>query len=136
MIIYGWRKRAHDRGECVGANCQTCGTKVLLHFVIIRNWLTLFFIPLIPLRAKRHLICPVCHTKYPVAKHHVDATEDMIGVTAAWRAHEMGDSDYNTRVAAYWALTATGPVIGMRQLTSPGSDPSDPSQLPPPPPHS
>ncbi len=93
----------------------------------------MFFIPLIPFKAKRELICPVCHTKYPVAKRHVDATNDMLGVTAQWRAHSMSDADYDARVEAYWALTSSTPLSGLRELPPLGLEPNDPSKLPPPP---
>lgn len=134
MIIWGWRRSSKDLGECVGATCQTCENRVVLHLLLLKTFFTLFFIPLIPLRFKRTLVCPVCRTSFPVAHRHLEATKDMFDMTAAWRAHSMSDADYDTRVQAYWALTASGPMRGTSELPPLGAGPSDPSKLPPPPP--
>src|SRR2546429_1863716 len=48
MIIFGWRTREStaDTGEF---HCPSCGAVQPYQFRVLKNWFTLYFIPVIPL---------------------------------------------------------------------------------------
>lgn len=64
MIIYGWRgvTRTQDRGTF---NCPTCRSQKDYAHKHVRNWFTLYFIPIIPLnRVGDYVECNGCGQAY------------------------------------------------------------------------
>ena len=132
MVIYGYRRKGKSHGECVGALCGNCHNRVIMHLFVFRTWITLFFIPIIPVRQTRALVCPQCSNQLKLNRKFVDASNDMVSITRQWRENTITDSQYGLHVDAYWALTTS------QQKNNPSGGPServiDPFQLPPPPP--
>ncbi|RKR92166.1 hypothetical protein BDK92_6600 [Micromonospora pisi] len=71
FLIFGWRTKAHHVGT-VTATCRVCGRHGNLLVVREVTRLSLFFIPLIPVRT-RHLLR--CASPYCGAAVKVSATE-------------------------------------------------------------
>jgi len=59
MIIYGVRNRTHTTWQAP-APCRRCGATTVHTGVQSRRWLTLFFIPVIPLWQRCRLYCNRC----------------------------------------------------------------------------
>lgn len=109
IFLFGWGKTTvKDHGECIAATCPRCHNSVLLHHLFITVWFTLFFIPVIPYRRKRALVCPICNWSREVPKQAVAITDEMQGITAQWRQGQLADPDYEQRVQAYWSFQSSG----------------------------
>lgn len=65
MLIFGWASRwtkTHDGGTF---ECPTCGRTRQWVKIVLRNWFTLFFIPLIPGKVRDEGVeCLECGTKF------------------------------------------------------------------------
>jgi hypothetical protein len=60
MIIFGWKVRLAKRGGGT-FQCPVCNAPRAYEHIAARNWFTLFFIPLIPLRNKGEFVrCSLC----------------------------------------------------------------------------
>ena len=60
LLIFGWEPRFHHLGPTREKTCPRCGNKRYWILQRERNYITLFFIPLIPLRTRFREYCPVC----------------------------------------------------------------------------
>lgn len=137
LLIFGMRNRAHQHGPCVAASCPRCHNEVVLAYLVVTRWFTLFFVPLIPIGGKRRmLICPICSWQREVPKESEHLALEMIDITSQWKAHQLADAEYSQRVDAFWSfVSANAPSAPGSQ--APTSDPAPPppgSQAPPAPP--
>ena len=124
LIIFGMRSRAHQHGPCVAAKCPRCHNEVVLIYAVVTRWFTLFFIPVIPTKRNRMLICPICSWRREVPKQSEPLALEMIGITETWKNKQLADDDYARRVDAFWSFTS-GPVAD--ESTSPDQPPAPPS---------
>jgi zinc-ribbon family len=138
LLIFGMRSRSHQHGPCVAASCPRCHNEVVLIYLVVTRWFTLFFIPVIPTSKRRMLMCPICHWNREVPKSSEHLAVEMIGITEQWKTKQLGDTEYGQRVEAFW--TFLSPEVGKAQPSNqppydqaPGSPPG-PSQTPPAPP--
>lgn len=68
MIIYGWRNFNRREHRQVRTGCQKCGVRGHLHSYVSTRFLTLYFIPIIPLGKQRILAeCPACGEAYGIS---------------------------------------------------------------------
>ena len=119
FIIFGLRTKLHDKGAAIAATCPRCHNSVVLHHVHVRRWLSLFFIPMIPLGvAKRLLTCPVCRWSRDVPKTAESLTVEMADITRQWQSGAISEDEYGTRVSAYWSFATPGGESG----SAPASD--------------
>lgn len=120
-ILFGWGKTTvNDHGECIAATCPRCHNSVVLHHIYLTVWFTLFFIPVIPYKRRRSLVCPICSWSREVPKTAVALTDEMNTITASWRNQALSDAEYEQRVAAYWAFQTDSP--GTASATSSEQD--------------
>jgi zinc-ribbon family len=138
LLIFGMRNRSHQHGPCVAASCPRCHNEVVLVYLVVTRWFTLFFIPVIPTSKRRMLMCPICSWNREVPKESEHLALEMIGITEQWKASHLGDSEYGQRVEAFWSFvspdaTAAPPSRPAPYDQEPGSPPG-PSQTPPAPP--
>jgi hypothetical protein len=138
IIIFGLRRRAHQHGPCVAASCPRCHNEVVLAYVIVTRWFSLFFIPVIPISRKRMLICPICGWQREIPKASEHLALEMIGITQQWQGKQLGDAEYGRRVDAFWSfLTNEAPATNPTDSSMPPMPPSasgPQEQTPPPPP--
>jgi len=128
IIIFGVRRRAKQHGGCVAASCPRCHNEVVLGYVIVTTFFSLFFIPIIPLSRKRLLVCPICGWQRDIPKASEHLALEMIGITQQWKSKQLGDAEYGHRVDAFWSfLTNEAPAA---QPTD-HADPSGPAGPPP-----
>jgi zinc-ribbon family len=138
LLIFGMRSRSHQHGACVAASCPRCHNEVVLIYLVVTRWFTLFFIPVIPTSKRRMLMCPICQWNREVPKASEHLAVEMIGITEQWKTKQLGDAEYGQRVEAFWSFIS--PEAGKTQPSNqPPYDqapdsPSGPSQTPPAPP--
>jgi len=64
LILFGWRVFCRSVGQGT-FHCRNCGGDRQYRLRAGRKWLTLFFIPVIPLaRVGEHVQCQTCRTRY------------------------------------------------------------------------
>jgi hypothetical protein len=130
LIIFGMRNRVHQHGPCVAASCPRCHNEVVLIYAVVTRFFTLFFIPVIPIKRTRMLICPICSWRREVPKESEPLALEMIGITGQWNAKQLSNDEYARRVDAFWSF-----VTGTGTATDPSpAPPAAPDQPPPPPP--
>jgi len=121
-ILFGWGKTTvKDHGECIAATCPRCHNSVVLHHIYLTVWFTLFFLPVIPYKRRRALVCPICSWSREVPKEAIPLTDEMTTITASWRSGAIADAEYEQRVAAYWAFQS-GPALPSEQDQPLGPD--------------
>ena len=71
IILFGSRVKRSVIGQTKTAwFCERCNNERIWPVVRDRNWFTLFFIPVIPLNASQHVICPVCGNALRIHKEN------------------------------------------------------------------
>ena len=109
LLIFGMRNRAHQHGPCVAATCPRCHNEVVLQYVVVTRWFTLFFLPVIPFGRRRVLVCPICSWQREVPAKSEPLALEMIGITSSWKAQQLDDAEYARRVDAFWSFTSNDP---------------------------
>jgi hypothetical protein len=132
-ILFGWGKTTvKDHGECIAASCPRCHNQVILRHLLVTTWFTLFFIPLIPYKRRRALVCGICSWARDVPKEQVPLTDEMNTITAQWRAGGLDDGEYGKRVEAYWSFQSGGnqlaPALGSDSSSSEPDQPLHPDR--------
>lgn len=60
FIIFGWPRRTKDIGPAFYVECPNCHNGSMYWLVKVRKWLTLYFLPVLPLSYRHHyLVCKV-----------------------------------------------------------------------------
>jgi hypothetical protein len=131
IIIFGMRRRSHQHGPCVAASCPRCHNEVVLIYLVVTRWFSLFFIPVIPISRKRMLMCPICSWQREVPKASEHVALEMIDITSQWKAHQLGDAEYGKRVEAFWGFVSNeAPAAAPSDQDTPGAPPAPPTTPP------
>jgi len=73
FIIWGFGKRTIRRyGKINQSVCRHCNNTVQRELVKVTTWFTLFFIPIIPYRIERFLVCPICGITQKLSKQEFE----------------------------------------------------------------
>ena len=126
FIIWGFRNKIQDHGATIAATCPRCHNSVVLNHIQIRRWMSIFFVPLIPLgKARRVLVCPICQWSRNVPKEAADLTDEMATITKQWQGGGLDDGAYNQRVEAYWSFATPA---GLPAASDASADQTEPPQ--------
>jgi hypothetical protein len=127
--------RPRDHGEVAPALCPNCGNHVTFHLVEMRNWFRLFFIPVVPGRARHAVICPVCQYGIEITGAALDAARELIGLTAEQRTGGTDPASYRRKIDAFWSMLG-GERLADPHDARPARSPAEPGAHPldPPPP--
>jgi zinc-ribbon family len=135
IIIFGMRRRAKQHGGCVAASCPRCHNEVVLVYLVVTRYFSLFFIPVIPISKKRMLMCPICSWQREIPKSSEHLALEMIGITQQWQGKQLADAEYGRRVDAFWSfLTNEAPAANPSDAGGPPPTSGSHEQTPPPPP--
>jgi hypothetical protein len=126
VIIFGYRGgKRKDLGEALPIRCPQCNNSVFYRYMSVTSWFSLFFIPVIPLKRRDYLVCPICTRALVLRKDQREMASRLVALTARFRAGELSEADYQAQLRA---LTGAG---GMGQAALPETPVAE---LPPPPP--
>jgi hypothetical protein len=76
ILIGLGKKTAKDLGETgQQQRCFSCSQVVVYHLVIVRTWLTYFFIPVVPYRNQYFVECPACAQGIEIGGNEVKAAK-------------------------------------------------------------
>jgi len=79
FIIWGFgKKTVKSYGLMPLRNCMRCSNATQYEVLKVTTWFTLFFIPIIPYRVERFLVCPICRAAQAVTKEDFERILDML----------------------------------------------------------
>jgi uncharacterized protein YbaR (Trm112 family) len=135
FIIFGWGKgTTKDIGAALPYDCPNCKNGVMLHYITVTTWFSLFFIPLIPYQVRHLLICPVCTRMLKVDREHVPQAKQLVAARAALTAGSMSEEQYEREVQSFWAaVTGAGAALPTNSPQSLPPPVPSPPPIPPPP---
>jgi hypothetical protein len=126
MIIFGYRGgKRKDLGEALPMRCPRCNNATFYRYMTVTSWFSLFFIPVIPLKRRDYLVCPVCTRALALRKDQREMASRLVELTTRYRAGEIAEADYQAQLRA---ITGAG---GIGQAALPETPTAE---LPPPPP--
>ena len=125
MIIFGYHGgKRKEHGEALPLHCPQCNNDTFYRYMSVTSWFTLFFIPLIPLKRRDYLVCPICTRALSLRKDQREMASRLVELTARYRSGAIPEPDYRTQLRAIDGDGAT-------QASMPEARPAE---LPPPPP--
>ena len=126
MIIFGYRGgKRKDLGEALPMRCPRCNNATFYRYMTVTSWFSLFFIPVIPLKRRDYLVCPVCTRALELRKDQREMASRLVELTTRYRAGEIAEAEYQAQLRA---ITGAG---GIGQAALPETPTAE---LPPPPP--
>lgn len=73
MLIFGWGYKTYKKYGVIGkSKCNICKVVTNWQLVKVTTWFTLFFIPIIPIKIKRMILCTNCNTGHIIDKQTFD----------------------------------------------------------------
>ncbi len=76
MIIFGIRRRSKKLGV-IALPCGNCNSGQLVLYKVTR-WLTLFFIPVFPVRFRHVTVCPNCKQQRDVPGDQIEHVKSLL----------------------------------------------------------
>ena len=126
MIIFGYRAgKRKDFGEALPIRCPQCNNATFYRYMSVTSWFSLFFIPIIPIKRRDYLVCPICSRAIGVRRDQREMASRLVELTTKYRAGRIAEADYQAQLRA---LTGAG---GLGQAALPETPAAE---LPPPPP--
>jgi hypothetical protein len=145
VIIFGWGRRTfHHAGPVLYQRCPHCSNSGWFHLVVVRRWLTLFFMPVIPYERQHMLICPVCNRGVHLAGAELQRARSLNQLAVQYTSQAISGDEYMRRLRESGApLTAAPPAppaltsaagppagFGTPSVTQPSIGPPMPSAAP------
>jgi hypothetical protein len=125
MIIFGYGSgRRKDHGEALPIVCPQCHNSTFYRYISVTSWFSLFFVPLIPVKRRDYLVCPICSRALALRKDQREMASRLVELTARYRSGSIPEADYQTQLRA----------INGGGTGSPSMEQARPAELPPPPP--
>jgi hypothetical protein len=104
VLIMGYGpRRPKDRGEVAPALCPNCGNHVVFRLYELRNWFSLFLVPVVPGKARHIVMCPVCQYGIELSPEQRVLADELVGLTARQRAGAVDPAVYRTKVDDFWS---------------------------------
>jgi hypothetical protein len=126
-------RKPKDLGDAAPALCPNCGNHVVFRLLEIRNWFSLFFIPLVPGRARHVVVCPICQYGIELTDDQLAAARHLVGLTAAQSTGQGDPAAYRGAVDAFWSSLGGERLGAQHEAASSSAAPSEPPFDAPPP---
>jgi hypothetical protein len=128
VIIFGYHGgKRKDLGEALPLHCPRCNNATTYRWMSVTSWFSLFFIPLIPLKRRDYLVCPICTRAIELTRDRREMAANLVALASRFRSGELSQEDYLAQVRT------VGGISQLEALPAP-SPPPAPGELPPPPP--
>lgn len=102
FVIFGWPRRTKEYGAAYPHRCPRCDNNSLFYLWASRRWLSLFFIPVVPLARRRFwLTCEVCGGGYKLSRSDAAAAKPLVGATRAYADGRLSRGEYTTQLRAF-----------------------------------
>jgi hypothetical protein len=111
VLIMGYGpRRPKDHGEVAPALCPHCGNHVVFRLLELRNWFSLFLVPLVPGRARHLVVCPVCQYGIELDGATLAMAQELVELTAGQRTGSAQAGDYRRKVDTFWSTLGGEPL--------------------------
>ncbi len=109
MIIFGYHGgRRKDLGEALPMRCPRCNNATFYRYMTVTSWFSLFFIPILPLKRRDYLVCPICTRALELRRDQREMAWRLVELTTKYRAGEMAEAEYQTQLRALTGAEGTG----------------------------
>jgi DNA-directed RNA polymerase subunit RPC12/RpoP len=99
IFIFGWgRKTSKDFGPTLPMKCGNCNNSTYARLYHIKEWFTLFFIPVIPYKSQYLLICDVCNRGVEINGEDIESAKQLNGMTIQYLNKEISDEQYKSYI--------------------------------------
>ena len=99
FIIFGWNHRTtHGHGAVCNKTCSHCNNEVDWQLIQIKNWFTLFFIPIFPSDNEYFLTCPICSHGKQVFKEKIIELKKVIELNTAFNEGKITEENWQKSV--------------------------------------
>jgi hypothetical protein len=61
IIIFGWTKKGKRERPLLDTHCYQCRRQTTWDWFRLTEWITGFFVPLLPIGSQHFLVCSTCH---------------------------------------------------------------------------
>ena len=102
FFIFGWgHQERKDLGPAFKIKCPNCEKEEFWHLLQLKNYFTLFFIPVFPYETNNLVFCPVCSNAIEVHDPLTDKIREIAnyhvssGIQFLWT---LQNGYYNTRI--------------------------------------
>lgn len=95
FFLFGWNHQTKkDYGPTLPIKCPNCNNDVFWHLVHSRDWLTVFFVPVIPYKSKHSLLCEVCSQGIELNDTQISKAKKLNQTTLAFFNKEITKEEY------------------------------------------
>lgn len=102
FILVGWPEREKEYGLVGPTHCEHCQFSSDFHLFKTRRWLTVFFIPILPLgRATYYLACRECGTAVKIDRKFAKQCKEMVKITRLHLAENTTYAEYEQELEAF-----------------------------------
>lgn len=74
--------------------CRNCSNSSWWRLVTERTWFTFFFVPVVPYRTRRMLLCEVCERGFELDPERFEKTRRMARVTGELANKKLAEAEY------------------------------------------
>jgi hypothetical protein len=126
VLIMGFGPRKpKDLGEVAPALCPNCGNHVVFRLLELRNWFSLFFLPIVPGRARHLTFCPVCQYGIELTPEQLIEARRLVELTSTQRAGSIDPAAYRRNVDAFWTMLGGERLLDVRDAQPRSRHPSE-----------
>ena len=95
MLGFGTRTLEQALGPLVALRCTECCDDRMHDYLVTRQWLTVFYLPVFPRSAARHsMVCPTCDTRIVIDDRYRSLIYAMLATTGSWGDGRISDEDH------------------------------------------
>jgi hypothetical protein len=137
VLIMGFGPRKpKDLGDVAPALCPNCGNHVVFRLLELRSWFSLFFVPLVPGRARHVVVCPICQYGIELTSEQLVVARRLVDLTAQQSAGAGDPAAYRRSVDSFWSMLGgqrlderheagtSGPPASQARFDAPPPDPA------------
>jgi hypothetical protein len=113
FILFGWGHTTRkDYGSTIPIKCTNCNNEVYYQYIKIKNWFTLFFIPIFPIEVNHYLLCPICQVGWKLNDDGIELAKELNQLTTKFNSKEITSNKYyNKGNKLYVKLIQEGIII-------------------------
>ncbi len=77
IIIFGWTTKGAIERSLLDTHCYSCRRTTTWEWFRATEWLTGFFLPVLPIKSEHYLLCQHCKDSLQLQKHEVKAIKRL-----------------------------------------------------------
>ena len=101
FILWGWGKQTRtEYGPVMPMTCSHCNNDVYWNLTRIREWFTIFFLPIIPYKSEHHLLCPICSWGVELHGSEIERAKQLAGHTTEYSGDRISDDAHQQSLSS------------------------------------